>query len=104
MDGYMLEALAEFNHISQKQHFYGPSKMERPDYGATIQYVKEDTSKLLNTTQINYVQRVVGKFLYLGGAIDNTTKILDQLQDPQKEVIKPLIEVQTSTRAHHLKC
>ena len=47
--------------------------MERPDYGATIQYVKEDLSKPLNASQINYVQRVVGKFLYLGRAIDNTT-------------------------------
>ena len=47
--------------------------MERPDYGATIQYVKEDHTRPLNASQINYVQRVVGKFLYLGRAIDNTT-------------------------------
>ena len=47
--------------------------MERPDYGDTIQYVKEDTAKPLNATQIKYIQRVVGKFLYLGRAIDNTT-------------------------------
>ena len=33
--------------------------MERPDYGAKIQYVKEDTSKPLNAKQINYVKRVL---------------------------------------------
>ena len=43
MGVYVIEALAELKHISPKQHFYGPSKMERPDYGAKIQYAKEDT-------------------------------------------------------------
>ena len=43
MDGYVIEALTELKHIASKQHFYGPSKMERPNYGAKVQYVKEDT-------------------------------------------------------------
>ena len=73
MDGYVIEALAELKHLAPKQHYYGPSKMDRQDYGAKIQYVKEDTTAKLGPTLINYVQRVVGKFLYLGRAIDNTT-------------------------------
>ena len=73
MDGYVIEALAELKHLTPKQHYHGPSKMERPDYGAKIQYVKEDTTEKLSPALVNYVQRVVGKFLYLGRAIDNTT-------------------------------
>ena len=73
MDGYVIEALSELKHIASKQHFYSPSKMERPDYGAKVQYVKEDTSLPLSPALINYIQKVVGKFLYLGRAIDNTT-------------------------------
>ena len=73
MDGYVIIALAELKHLAPKQHYYDPSKMEHPDYGAKIQYVKEDTTAKLSPALINYVQRVVGKFLYLGRAIDNTT-------------------------------
>ena len=51
MDGYVLEALAELGHTKPKQYFYGQSKMERPDYGATIQYVKENQRRPLNASQ-----------------------------------------------------
>ena len=47
--------------------------MERPDYDANVQYVKEDSSQPLGPALINYIQKVVGKFLYLDRAIDNTT-------------------------------
>ena len=48
MDGYVKQALEEFNHIIPKQRHSGPSKIGRPDYGAKVQYVKEDlTASLL---------------------------------------------------------
>ena len=53
MDGYVIEALAELKHLAPKQHYYGPSKMERPDYGAKIQYVKEDTTEKLSPALTN---------------------------------------------------
>jgi hypothetical protein len=72
MDEYVKAALSEFQHEKPKQHHYGPSKAERPDYGARIQYVKEDTSAPLPPDKIRYIQKVVGKFLFMGRALDNT--------------------------------
>lgn len=46
MDQYVKDALSELEHSMPKQHHYGPSKAEKPDYGAKVQYVKEDTSAL----------------------------------------------------------
>ena len=37
-----------------------------------VQYVKDDNTQPLDKTKINYLQRVVGKFLYYAQAIDNT--------------------------------
>jgi hypothetical protein len=37
MDGYVEAALKEFEHTIPKQVHNGPSKVERPDYGAKIQ-------------------------------------------------------------------
>jgi hypothetical protein len=65
MDGYVEQALKEFNHIKPKQQHLGPSKIERPDYGAKVQYVKEDITAGLNDEQTKFVQPVTGKFLYM---------------------------------------
>ncbi len=46
--------------------------MERPTYGPESQYAKDDSSPLLSGKRINYLQRVVGKFLYYARAIGNT--------------------------------
>ena len=72
MDGYVEQALKEFNHIIPKQQHSGPSKIERPDYGAKVQYVKEDLTNKLNEEQIKFIQRVTGKFLFYARAIDDT--------------------------------
>ena len=72
MDEYIWTALQEFQHAIPKQHFYGPSKATRPDYGAKVQYVVDDTSPPLPLEKIRYIQRVIGKFLFLARALDNT--------------------------------
>ena len=72
MDGYVEQALKEFNHIQPKQKHLGPSKIDRPDYGAKVQYVKEDITGNLNEDQIKFIQRVTGKFLFYARAIDDT--------------------------------
>jgi len=68
MDGYIEDALKEFQHEPPKQHHYGPSKHEIPEYGAKVQYVQHDTSAPLNQEQIWFIQRIVGKFLFLARA------------------------------------
>jgi hypothetical protein len=49
MDGYVKQALKKLQHTVPKQHYKGPSKIERPDYGVKVQYVKHDTTAILNS-------------------------------------------------------
>jgi hypothetical protein len=72
MDRYVEQALKKFHHIKPKQQHLGPSKIDRPDYGAKVQYVKEDVTDNLNKEQIKFVQQVTGKFLFYAQAIDDT--------------------------------
>merc|ERR1711884_196542 len=72
MDEYIETALQELQHTTPKQHFKGPSKAISPQYGASIQYVEEDNSKPLSADKIKYIQKVIGKFLFMARAIDNT--------------------------------
>ena len=72
MDGYVEQALKEFKHDIPKQKHYGPSKMERPNYGQKIQYAKVDHSAALPPQKIEFLQQVTGKFLFYARAVDNT--------------------------------
>ena len=72
MKGYIKQALEELKHIFTDKHHYAPSKIDRPDYEAKIQFAKLDTATPLSLVQIKYIERVVGKFLYYATAIDNT--------------------------------
>ena len=72
MEGYVKQALEELKHIFTAQHHYAPSYIDRPDYGAKVQYAKENLAPPLSAIQIKHFKQVVGKFLYYGHAIDNT--------------------------------
>jgi hypothetical protein len=48
--------------------------VERPDYGAKIQYVQEDHTKPLMPEEITFIKQVTGKFLFYGRAIDITMR------------------------------
>ena len=72
MNGYVAQALKEFEHSIPKQHFKGPSKIDRPDYGQKVQYVKIDDSPDISPAMAKFIQRVTGKFLFYARAIDNT--------------------------------
>ena len=68
----MEQALKEFEHKFPKQHYYGPSKMLRPDYGQKVQYAKVDNTETMSAAEIKHKERVTGKFLFYARAIDNT--------------------------------
>ena len=73
MKGYVKQALTKLEHIvSTTRHQAAPSKMTRPDYGATVQYVYDDNGEPLNEQRIKKIERTVGKFLYYARAIDVT--------------------------------
>ena len=72
MDGYIEDALREFEHMFPTQHHYGPSKHIDITYGAKVQYAVSDTAPNLTPAQIKYIQQVTGKLLFYARAIDNT--------------------------------
>jgi hypothetical protein len=56
MDGYVEQALKELQQAVPKQHYKGPTKIERPNYGVKVQYVKHDTTAVLSAEQIKCIQ------------------------------------------------
>ena len=72
MDEYIDTALLELQHITPKQVHHGPSKHVPPNYGAAIQYVEDSKASPLKPEQIKYIQKVIGKLLFMARAIDNT--------------------------------
>ena len=71
MDEYIDTTLQELQHAMPKQHFKGPSKAVQPQYRATIQYIEDDTSPAVCPVQIKYIQKFIGKFLFMTRALDN---------------------------------
>jgi len=73
MPEYVGRALARFNHPIPDQPQHQPHQHATPMYGATVQYAKpEDTSQRLSPSKKNYIQKVIGTFLYYGRTIDST--------------------------------
>ena len=73
MKGYNPKALKEFGHKKPNKPVYGPSQFTRPEYGKKIQYAKnDDDSPTLSPKEIKTIQKIAGKFLYSGRAVDST--------------------------------
>ena len=72
MRGYVQQALKELEHVANNRHQYAPSHIDRPNYGARIQYATDDETDKLDESKIKYLQRMVGKFLYYARAINTT--------------------------------
>ena len=47
MKRYVKQALQELKHIFTGKHYFTPSKPDRPDYGAKIQFAREDMFQFL---------------------------------------------------------
>ena len=60
MEGYVEQTLEEFKHSTPKQQYKGPSRIDQPKYGGTVQYVKVDISLPLTPEHIKFIQRVTG--------------------------------------------
>jgi hypothetical protein len=72
MDGYVAQALLEFEHSAPRSPYHAPSRYTMPQFGAKVQFAKVDNAPLLNGKQITFIQRVVGKLLYYARAVDPT--------------------------------
>ena len=73
MKGYNPKALKEFGHKKPNKPVYGPYQFIRPEYGKKIQYANnEDDSPTLSPKEIKTIQKIAGKFLYSGQAVDIT--------------------------------
>ena len=72
MKGYTKQALEELKNIFTAKRHYAPSKLQQPNYGTKIQFIKEDTAPLLSEIQIKHIEKVVRKFLYYNHVINNT--------------------------------
>ena len=79
MDEYIDTALQELQHTVPNQHHKGPSKHIQPNYGSKIQYVEDKIEATLPPDKIKYIQKVIGKFLFMARAVDNT--LLHALND-----------------------
>ena len=72
MDGYVEQALKELEHKMSDTLTHSPSMYTPPTFGSKIQYAKIDRSAPLDSKEINFIQRAVGKFLYYARAVDPT--------------------------------
>ena len=72
MHNYVKVALINFKHICLRRQD-APHKHVPPTYGVKIQYVPpDDDCPHQPADRINFIQQVVGVFLYYGIAIYNT--------------------------------
>ena len=96
MKNYVKQALMELKHAAKTRQQHAPSKLDRPEYVAKVQYAKVDESTELEEPQIKYLQRVVGKFLYYARAIDTT--MLHAINDIGSAVTKGTVATQQAVQ------
>ena len=73
MPGYVEKALREFQHEYPKRKQYSPFQCAQKKYGKEAQMmVDEPESPPLSKVEQKFIQKVTGKLLYLGRAIDST--------------------------------
>ncbi len=92
MPGYVQKALKLFQHIRKKtlNQPFPPTPIK---YGAKKQYAKqESTAPPVNPTEKKFIQKVCGKFIFYGRAVDSTvltpiSAIASQSANPTKETL-----------------
>ena len=92
MQGYVQRALKLFQHTRTKTQNQ-PFAHTAIKYGAKIQYDKQELkAPTVNPTEKKFIQKVCGKFLLYGRAIDSTvltpiSAIASQSANPTKETL-----------------
>ncbi len=92
MPGYVQQALKLIQHLRTKMQNQ-PSPHTTIKYGAKIQYAKqESTTPIANPTEKKFIQKMCGKFLFYGRAINSTvltpiSAIASQSANPTKETL-----------------
>ena len=72
MNGYVQQALLEFEHQAPAKPCYSPSRYSAPVFGSKVQFAKVDETAPLGKDKITFIQQVVGKLLYYARAVDPT--------------------------------
>ena len=73
MPGYVEKALREFLHAYPRRKQYSPFPCAQKKYGKEAQMLEDvPESPPLGKVEQKFIQKVTGKFLYLGRAIDST--------------------------------
>jgi hypothetical protein len=73
MPGYVPQALTEFGHVAPTRRQDSPYPHTPPRYGEKVQYATApDESPNLDNDGQKFIQKVAGKFLYVGRAVDPT--------------------------------
>jgi hypothetical protein len=92
MPGYVQRALKLFHHIRKKMQNQ-PFPHTAIKYGASIQYAKQESkAPPVNPTEKKFIQKVCGKFLFYGRAVDSTvltpiSAIASQSANPTQETL-----------------
>jgi hypothetical protein len=99
MPGYKDKALRQFQHQKPPEPQHSPFECATINYGAKKQYAtQESTAPLLDKKGKRFIQRVCGKFLFLGRAVDQTllcpiSAIASQSAKPTIETLKQTLQL-----------
>jgi hypothetical protein len=99
MPGYKDKALRQFQHQKPSEPQHSPFECATINYGAKKQYAtQESTAPLLDKKGKRFIQRVCGKFLFLGRAVDPTllcpiSAIASQSAKPTTETLKRTLQL-----------
>ena len=99
MPGYKDKGLKQFQHTRPPMPQHSPFECASINYGAKKQYAKEtSTAPLLDKNGKRFIQRVCGKFLFLGRAVDSTllcpiSAIASQSAQPTTDTMKQTLQL-----------
>ena len=75
MEPYLRKALRQFDNVVPKKQRDSPYPHIEPKYGAKEQFAEYDTSPAVGKEGQKHIQKVNGKFLWYGRAVDPTTLV-----------------------------
>eukprot|EP00804_Cyclotella_cryptica_P002577 CCRYP_010410-RA/>CCRYP_010410-RA protein AED:0.12 eAED:0.12 QI:0/0/0/0.5/0/0/2/0/1280 len=75
MEPYLRKALRQFDNVVPTKRQDSPYPHVEPKYGAKVQFAEYDTSPVVGKEGQTHIQKVNGKFLWYGRAVDPTTLV-----------------------------